>query len=54
VWAVGNVSAVVTVLNFVGDSANSDVKELHRLFQIVVNTVVSAQLIYAFLYESRT
>lgn len=42
-WTVGKVSAVVTVLNFVGDSANRDVKELHRLFQIAVNTVVLAQ-----------
>lgn len=53
-WTVGKVSAVVTILNFVGDSANRDVKELHRLFQIAVNTMVLAQHIYAFLFESRT
>lgn len=34
------VTAVVTVLNFVRDSANGDVKEPRRLFLTVVNTVV--------------
>lgn len=53
-WTVGKVSAVVSVLNFIGQSANKDVKELHRLFQITVNTVVLAQHIYVFLDESRT
>ena len=33
-WTVGKVSAVVTVLNFVGDSANRDV----RATQIVSNS----------------
>lgn len=45
---------MVTVLNFVRHSANRDVKELHRLFQIAVNIVVLAEHIFAFLDESRT
>lgn len=53
-WMVGKVSAVIPLLNFVGDSANRDIKELHRLLQITVHTVVSAQRIYAIFDESRT
>lgn len=41
-------------LGFVPDAANRNVKNLLRLFRTVVNTVVLAQHIYAFLDESRT
>ncbi len=50
---VWKVSAVVTVLNLVRDSANRDGKEPHRLFQTVVNTVVLPEHIFDFLDESR-